>query len=156
MPQNYSSDWFAGAVGHAGDWHLGEAVGRVVPWLSYSVFHRSIAQALLYSVLLLAFGSVVARRMGAVAFLALYLICGVAGAAAHLALHWGSAEPLVGASGAAVGFIGAGVRLLGRDEVDDVALRPLTDRTVLSFSLLWLLFNVTSGLMGIGLRDRRR
>ncbi len=97
VPLNYSAAWRG--IGHAGNWNSGDVIGRIVPWLSYSFFHRDLGRALLYSALLLAFGSIVARRIGAVAFLAFYLVCAAVGAAAHLALHWGSAEPLVARPG---------------------------------------------------------
>jgi len=44
-------------------------------------------------------------------FLLLYLASGLAGAAAYLALHWDSATPVVGASGAICGLWGAASRM---------------------------------------------
>lgn len=61
---------------------------------------------------LLAFGSVVCRRVGGLRFLAFSLCCGLAGALLFLTLHFGLMAPVIGASGAISGLMGAVMRFL--------------------------------------------
>lgn len=53
------------------------------------------------------FGDNVEDSMGHVRFLIFYLLCGVAGTSAHAVLQPGSTTPLIGASGAISGVLGA-------------------------------------------------
>lgn len=53
------------------------------------------------------FGGNVEDRMGHIRFLIFYLLCGVASAVVHLALNAASPLPLIGASGAVAGVMGA-------------------------------------------------
>lgn len=57
------------------------------------------------------------QRIGAKRFLVIYLITGVCGALTHSLLNIGSAVPLVGASGAIFGILGAFAFAYPRDEV---------------------------------------
>ncbi len=107
------------------------------------------------SLWLLAFGPIVARRFGAPLFLLFFLICEIAAAAAHLALNWGSLMPVIGASGAISGLMGAGLRLLptqapwavqGEDK-----LAPIFSRQIVIFTVVWMAINLAAGLTGFGL-----
>ena len=117
--------------------------------------------------LALAFGGAVARRVGGVRFLGLGLLSGVAGALAFLALNWGLLAPMIGASGAVSGLMGATMRFLFtaidgggfrqlRDAPASVPLMPLTatlrDRRVVIATAIWLVVNAaaTLGLGAIG------
>ncbi len=53
------------------------------------------------------FGANVEDRMGPVAYLLFYLICGVGSSIAQTAFSWGSHVPALGASGAIAGVLGA-------------------------------------------------
>ena len=53
------------------------------------------------------FGDNVEARLGRVRFLALYLLCGIAGGLAHVLLNYNAAKPCIGASGAIAGVLGA-------------------------------------------------
>lgn len=57
------------------------------------------------------------QRIGAKRFLVIYLITGICGALTHSLLNIGSAVPLVGASGAIFGILGAFAFAYPRDEV---------------------------------------
>jgi len=59
-------------------------------------------------------------------------------------VHWGSMDPLVGASGAVFGLIGAATRLLGGGG----RVLPLTDRGVITMSIAWMAVNAVLGLIG--------
>src|SRR5579871_2623329 len=65
---------------------------QALPFVTYIFLHGSWAHVLLNSVWLLAFGPVVVRRFGTPIFLGFFLVCGIAGAAAHLAVYWGSPD----------------------------------------------------------------
>jgi len=63
------------------------------------------------------FGNNVEDRLGRAGYLAFYLACGYAAAYGYAALHPGSATPLVGASGAIAGVLGAYLVLYPRARV---------------------------------------
>jgi len=89
--------------------------GPVAVWTSFithQLVHGDLTHLLINSAWLLVFGSAVARRIGAVRFLAFGLVCGVAGALVFMVVRWGEAVPMVGASGAISGLMAAGFRLL--------------------------------------------
>ena len=59
---------------------------------------------------MLAFGSAVARRFGAMRFLAFFVVTAAAGAAMHLLTNAGSQAPMIGASAAISGAMAAAMR----------------------------------------------
>jgi membrane associated rhomboid family serine protease len=115
------------------------------------------------SVWLLPFGSAVARRFGAIRFLAFFAVTAAAGAALHLATHAGEQYPMIGASAAISGTMAAAMRfafqrggplgLMGRaDEnayrVPAIPLRDvLFDARVVLFLVVWFGINL---LFGVG------
>lgn len=67
------------------------------------------------------FGDNIEDRLGHFGFLAFYLACGLAAAAAHVAMRPQSPVPMVGASGAIAGVMGAYLLLFPRMRVDVIA-----------------------------------
>jgi membrane associated rhomboid family serine protease len=63
------------------------------------------------------FGNNVEDRMGRARFLAFYLLCGVAAAAAQVVVRPDSLTPMIGASGAISGVLGAYILLFPRAQV---------------------------------------
>lgn len=135
------------------------------PFVSYIFLHGSYTHLIVNCIWLLPFGSLAERRLGAPLFIVFFLVCGVLAAVAHLLTHWGSLEPVVGASGAISGAMGAAFRMIAdvnaRDPVNyaaamravahgDIRLAPLLSRRVLTWSALWLAINVVAGLTGLG------
>jgi len=53
------------------------------------------------------FGDNVEDRLGRLRFLGFYLLCGVAAAFSQTLIHWGETIPMIGASGAIAGVLGA-------------------------------------------------
>src|SRR5215472_15262667 len=90
----------------------GNIFDRAFPFVSYMGLHNDFTHIAINSLGLLAFGPIVARRFGWRLFLMFFLICGIAAAATHLAFNWGSLAPVIGASGAISGLMGAAMRLL--------------------------------------------
>lgn len=98
----------------------------------------------------LAFAPPVARLMagarGVVGFLAFYLATGLVATAGYGVIYPDTFDPLVGASGAVFGLMGAALRLLGRR---DGSLRPLVDRRFLVMAAVIMAVNAVAGLIGL-------
>lgn len=75
--------------------------------LTYQFAHSGLSHLLFNMFFLIVFGCLLEPLMGGLAFLALYLTCGLGAALAFTLLSGLSAIPLVGASGALGGLIGA-------------------------------------------------
>jgi membrane associated rhomboid family serine protease len=138
---------------------------QVWSFVTYAFIHADITHIAMNSVWLLPFGSAVARRFGAVRFLAFFAVTAACGAAVHLAAHAGEMLPVIGASAAVSGMMAASMRfifqggaLLGgfRREGDPPdpkripaapLLVALRDPRVLAFLLVWFGLNL---LFGIG------
>ena len=122
------------------------------PWvLVTSLFlHGGWVHVLMNSVAILAFGSPAARLMGtdargATVFFAFYLACGVLAGLGFVAADPGDVAPVVGASGAASGLLGAASRLIeGRGRIG-----PMFGSTVLGMGLAWAIANVVFGVSGL-------
>ena len=109
----------------------------------------SWTHALLNALGLLAFGAAAARWFGPKGggrFLLFYLACALVSSLGYAMLHWGQATPLVGASGAIYGLMGASARLLDRPG----RLAGFGSRTVIAMSLACLAVN---GLMALNWID---
>ena len=140
--------------------------------LSYALLHGSWTHVLLNTIWLLAFGPPVARRFGTPRFLAFMATTAIASAL----VHWASApmdfSPLIGASGADSGLMGAATRFmfqpgapLGsagfRSEVEIERIPAasfkelLADRRALIFLGVWLVTNFVFGAFAqvLGLSD---
>jgi membrane associated rhomboid family serine protease len=146
VPARYSSAFLA-----AHPYDPGTIFERAVPFVSYIFLHGSFMHVAINSVWLLAFGPIVTRRFGSLLFLVFFLVCGIAGAAAHLVCNWGSAAPVIGASAAVSGLMAAGFRMLPvvspRARQD---LAPIFAPRVLVWTALWVAVNVIAGLTGLG------
>lgn len=83
------------------------AEGHVIGVVSYMFLHADIFHLLGNMIVLWAFIHTLEMTLGYVVCPIMYLLWGVAGGLAHAAMNWGSDVPLVGASGAIAGLIGA-------------------------------------------------
>lgn len=132
-------------------------------WLTtvtYSFMHGSIAHIALNMIWLAAFGSPLAARIGPLRMALFWIVTSVAAVMTHYAVYPDSTAPLVGASGAVSGMMGAAARFGFRRSplrnsaafVGDilpigVALRM---RTVLVFLGVWFVTNMLTGLLSVG------
>jgi len=127
---------------------------QIVTFITYMFLHGSFLHVGVNCLWLLAFGPSVARRLGTVLFYIFFLVCGVAAALLHLALNWGAIIPVVGASGAIAGLMGAGIRILYRDRRlrlgERPKLAPVFTGPVLFFSAMWVVVNIIAGVTGLG------
>jgi membrane associated rhomboid family serine protease len=131
----------------------GGRVAEVSQFVTHIFLHGNLAHLLINSAWFLAFATPVARRIGTLRFLGLFLLCGIGGALLFLPFN---AAPMVGASGAISGLMGAALRFLflPMKDGDTDALagdtRPpllslsqaLTDRRILIAVAGWTALNV--------------
>ncbi len=128
----------------AGDLARGQWGGLFTSML----LHGNWAHVTMNAVGALAFGTplarLLARGFAPLAFIALYVCSGVIAAWGYALCHPGSMAPLVGASGAVFGLIGAATRLLGGHG----RVLPLFHPAVLKASAVWMGVNLLIGLVG--------
>ncbi len=127
--------------------------------VTYSLLHGSL-QHIGFNVLwLAAFGAPVIRRIGTLRYILFWILSAATAAFFHAALHWGQETILVGASGVVSALMGAACRFAfnGRRGYDRIGghlnprqsiLGAFRNRTVVIFTLMWLLGNV---LIALGL-----
>jgi membrane associated rhomboid family serine protease len=100
------------------------------------------------------FGNNVEDAMGHVRFVAFYLLCGLAAAALQVATAPDSAVPMVGASGAIGGVLGAYVLLYPRVHVHLLVFFGFFVRTIAVPAVLmlgyWFVLQFLSGLGSLG------
>lgn len=137
----------------------GGAIADVTSFVTYMLVHGDMVHLLVNSVWMLAFGSAVAQRAGDARFLVFSIACGIAGAAVHLALHFGEPVPVVGASAAISGQMAGAIRFLFSGGGGRVPLggdpravplasvrRTLSDSRILLFVAIWAGLNALLGL----------
>jgi len=164
-PDRYHLSWLDFAP-----WHIGWGAA-VWTFVTYAFLHGSIAHLMFNLVWLLAFGTPVARRFGPCRFAIFFLFAAIAGAVFHLAVHFNEGEPVIGASAAISGMMGAAIRFVfqrggplaalrgeepGSYQVPALPLRQVPrDPLVLVFLLMWFGVNFLLGefsafLPGVG------
>ncbi len=131
-------------------------------FVTYALLHGDAMHLVINLVWFLAFGSAVAWRFGALRFTVFLAVTAAAGAAAHLATHFGEFVPLVGASASISGAMAASLRFafeaggpLGyfRDGSRNAFFVPaaplavaLRNPQVLVFLAIWFFLNLGFGL----------
>jgi membrane associated rhomboid family serine protease len=128
------------------------ADGAYLGLVTHLLVHGGWTHAIMNAVGALAFAAPVARLMGGlkglIGFLSLYIVCGVIAGGGYALLHLDGTVPLVGASGAVFGLIGAATRMLGGRATAGGRILPLTDRHVLTSAAAWIGVNVLIGVIG--------
>jgi membrane associated rhomboid family serine protease len=130
------------------------------PLATHMLLHSGFMHLFLNSVWLVAFGTPVARRLGAkdrarsriasdAAFLSLFVLSGIVGALAYVGLHQQSTTILIGASGGVSGLLGGFVRF-GLERRQDIGgdRRPLSSllaRPVLAWTAAIIVLNAGFG-----------
>jgi len=153
IPARYSGD-FAGLPGGI--------AADVWTFVTYALLHGSTMHIVTNAVWLVAFGSAVARRFGALRFWVFSAAAAAGGAAAHLLMHPAETVPMVGASAAIAGQMAAAARfvfdrsgpLFVRRGASDARYRrparslaaTLSNRTALAFIIVWFAINLAVGL----------
>lgn len=133
--------------------------------LTYAFLHGDWVHLGINLVWLVAFGSPLAYRIGWTRALLFWVVTSLAAAATHLAIYYGDAVPVIGASGAVSGFMGAAARFGLRANRRhprrgfDGPLLSWRDtfrrRGVMPFLLIWIALNVAIGMDLFGLAQGR-
>jgi membrane associated rhomboid family serine protease len=136
---------------------------QIWTFFTYALIHSDLTHLGFNAVWLLAFGSPVARRFGAMRFTAFFMVTVAAGALAHLVTHPGERAIMIGASGAISGMMGAAARFAFQPggsldfwrprgvDPDHIPAAPLTaalrNPRVITFLVVWFGLNL---LFGVG------
>jgi len=124
--------------------------------VTYAFLHGGVAHLLINMIWLFAFGSPLANRLGALRFLLLWLVTAFAAVLLHFVLHPFDAAPLIGASGAISGMMGAAARFafrsarIGGKPFFIGPVLPLGEvfrsRMTVTFLVIWFVINLAVGL----------
>lgn len=122
--------------------------------ITYAFLHADWTHLFVNILWMVAFGSPVAQRLGVARFLILTIITAIAGAALHYAFYVNDLVPVIGASGAVSGYMGAAARFAFPTKgqrgfkVDGPALsliESFQNRQFLSFLGVWMVLNFIFG-----------
>ena len=103
------------------------------------------------------FGSNIEARLGHVKYLLFYLTTGVIATLSHWLVESSSSVPLVGASGAIAGVMGAYLMLYPRNRINSLIIFYLVTVIRLSATLLlgfWFLWQLVQALLSIGVSSQ--
>lgn len=128
------------------------AAFREYPTLVTSMFLHGDPLHLLFNMLFLwIFGNNIEDALGHVSFVFFYLLCGIVGSLTHVFLNASSVVPLIGASGAISGVLGAYLILYPRARVQVALFFIRVVRVPAWFFLIaWIAFQVIQGLPSLG------
>lgn len=156
IPARYDPALASTAPGGVGAW--------IWTFFTYALIHGDVTHLGVNAVWLLAFGSAVARRFGALRFVLFALVTAAAGALVYLLTHQGEIYPMVGASAAISGFMAAAMRFMfqsGRTVFANRMYRApaaplsvvLRDPRALAFLGAWFAINLIFGLGAISIGE---
>ncbi|MDW6022719.1 rhomboid family intramembrane serine protease [Mesorhizobium sp. BAC0120] len=125
--------------------------------LTYAFLHGSVAHLAVNMIWLAAFGSPLANRLRTTRFLLFWALTSISAVALHFVLHWHDQSPVVGASGAISGMMGAAARFgfkidrsHGKAAFHGAVLPVaacLRSRGVVTFLAIWMLINLATGMI---------
>jgi len=127
--------------------------------ITYAFLHLGWDHLVVNMVFLAAFGSPLANRLGALRFAVFWVSTGLGSVAIFYLMHRFDQAPVVGASGAISGMMGAAARFgfrinrsSGRPAFAGAPMpigKVLRSRTVLTFLGVWMIVNLVTGLVGL-------
>ena len=144
VPARFTNDAYALAVGYPENGY--EAL------FTYMFLHGGWFHFLFNMWVFWIFADNVEEALGPGRFAAFYVLCGLLAAVAHILFNWNSTVPVIGASGAIAGVMGAYFRLFPRARV--VTLIPIiiipwiVELPAVVFLGIWFAIQVLSGLTG--------
>jgi membrane associated rhomboid family serine protease len=101
------------------------------------------------------FGDNIEDRLGHIRFFFFYILAGIAGNLAHVLLHLNSPTPLVGASGAIAGVLGAYIITFPRARITSlffiVFFIFIREIPAIYFLLFWFIIQLVNGLTSLGI-----
>jgi membrane associated rhomboid family serine protease len=121
-----------------------------IKFVSHAFLHVDLVHLAFNSLWFVVFGSIVARRTGTWRFLALFLATAMAGGLVHVLVYPESLVPVIGASGAVSGLVGASLRFIlrGGGNLEDAPLMPLFAPKLMAAVLVWSVLNFVLGTIG--------
>jgi membrane associated rhomboid family serine protease len=122
----------------------------VLPLISSLFIHAGWLHIAGNMLFLLIFGDNVEDRLGHLGFLLFYLLCGLAGVVAQTLADPTSALPIIGASGAIAGVLGAYLVLFPLARVRTLVLIIPIDLPAWLLIGVWILVQALSGLADLG------
>ena len=134
------------------DWaaFVGFPAMGVLPFLTYMFLHSGWWHLIMNMWMLWIFADNIEDVMGPVRFVAFYLLCGLAALALHMFFNLSATAPIIGASGAIAGVMGAYVMLYPRGKVltfIPIIIIPYIVRLPAWLFLgFWFLSQILSGL----------
>jgi membrane associated rhomboid family serine protease len=132
----------------------GATLSLLWPFISHLFLHGNFAHLAFNGLWLMATGTPLARRLGAVPFLAFYFVCGILSALSHILGNLGSSVPVIGASGAIAACMAGAIRVMyspdaryfSTRDVRVGSLAPLWDARIIVVTLAWIVINLVMGL----------
>ncbi len=123
---------------------------RLYPFISSMFIHGDWMHLIANVLFLYIFGSNVEAAMGHIKYLVFYLLCGIAAALFHVLTSLGSPVPLLGASGAISGVLGAYITYFPisefRNPVQIFFFRNIKYIPAAAVIFLWLVIQFLSGI----------
>lgn len=144
VPARFTNAAYAAAMGYP--------EGGYESFFTYMFLHGGWLHFLLNMWVLWIFSDNVEEALGSFRFAAFYVACGLAAIALHVLFNWNSMVPVIGASGAIAGVMGAYFRLFPRARV--VTLIPIiiipwiVELPAVVFLGIWFLLQFFSGVFG--------
>ncbi len=144
VPARYTDPAYAAAMGYP--------EGGLESFVTYMFLHGGWLHFLLNMWVLWIFADNVEEALGPLRFTVFYLLCGLLAALAHVLFNWNATVPVIGASGAIAGVMGAYFRLFPRARV--VTLIPIIiipwiiELPAVVFLGIWFGIQLLSGLTG--------
>ncbi|WP_372001565.1 rhomboid family intramembrane serine protease [Tistrella mobilis] len=112
----------------------------IIAPLTFQFLHGGFLHLLMNMALLAAWGAGVERAIGPLRMVVFYLVCGGAGALAHVLLYPESMVPMIGASAGISGLFAGVLIIMRRHRASGGAILPL--------ALLWIATAVITGIWG--------
>lgn len=144
VPARYTHPDFAAAVGYP--------PGGYESLVTYMFLHGGWLHFLLNMWVLWIFADNVEEALGSLRFTIFYLLCGLIAAGTHILFNWNAVVPVIGASGAIAGVMGAYFRLFPKARV--VTLIPIiiipwiVELPAVVFLGIWFVMQLLSGVTG--------
>ena len=124
--------------------------GRVLPFISSMFIHGDWVHIIGNMIFLYIFGSNVEIKMGHLKYLIFYILCGLAAALFHALTNLGSVIPMLGASGAISGVLGAYISYFPisqfRNPVPILFLKNIRHIPAAAIIFLWLVIQFLNGI----------
>ena len=127
--------------------------GRVWTLITSLFLHDNLTHLIGNIIFLYIFGDNVEDTLGHGRFLIFYLLCGLAGSAVHITLGINSTIPMVGASGAISGVMGAYILLFPSARVLTLVIFffiTIIEIPAYWFLAIWFIFQFLGGMRTIG------